>query len=337
MTGLRGIAVRFTAFALVAVFLGVVLVNTMVDGLGGSTRSYSAIFTDVSGLRVGDDVRVAGVRVGRVQSIAVDGRDGARVAFDLDAEQPILATTDVVMRYQNLVGQRYLALEQGRDRGEPLPDGATITTDHTSPGFDLTELLNGFRPLFEVLQPGDVNTLATSIVQVLQGEGGTVESLLQQTTQLTTFVADRDAVIGTVLTELTPVLMNLDDKGDQLTATIAELRDLMAGLARDRRSIGESISGVSTLVGATSDLLEQARRPTVGVARELRASARLLAENRPQLAAAIRSFAVTMTSLGRPTSYENALNVYICSLSIGLGSLALNPAGGNGPFSEACR
>ncbi|GAA4128387.1 MCE family protein [Nocardioides fonticola] len=337
MTGLRGIAVRFTVFALVAVLLGVVLINTMVDGLGGSHRSYSAIFTDVSGLRVGDDVRVAGVRVGRVQSIAVDGRDGAKVDFDLDADQRILTTTDVVMRYQNLVGQRYLALVQGPKRGAELPDGATITTDRTSPGFDLTELLNGFRPLFEVLQPGDVNALATSIVKVLQGEGGTVESLLQQTTQLTNFVADRDAVIGAVLTHLTPVLMNLDDKGDELTATIAELRDLMTGLARDRRSIGDSIEGVSTLVGATSDLLEQARQPTVGVARELRAAARLLADNRPQLAAAIKSFAVTMSGLGRPTSYENALNVYVCTLGIGLGSLVLNPAGGNGPFSEACR
>lgn len=337
MTGLRGIAVRFTVFAAVAIFLGTVLVNTMVDNLGGSTRSYSAIFSDVSGLRVGDDVRVAGVRVGRVQGISVDGRDGAKVDFDLDADQSILTTTDVVMRYQNLVGQRYLALVQGADRGTELPEGATISTDNTSPGFDLTELLNGFRPLFEVLQPSDVNALATSIVKVLQGEGGTVESLLQQTTQLTNFVADRDAVIGTVLTHLTPVLMNLDDKGDQLTATIVELRDLMTGLAKDRRSIGDSIEGVGTLVTATSDLLQQARRPTVGVARELRASARLLADNRPQLAAAIRSFSVTMESLGRPTSYENALNVYVCTLGIGLGSLVLNPAGGNGPFSEACR
>lgn len=337
MTGIRSIAVRFTVFALVALFLGGVLLNTMIDGLGGSTNSYKAIFSDVSGLRVGDDVRVAGVRVGRVQSIEVSGRDGAEVDFDLDAGQPLLTTTDIVMRYQNLVGQRYLALVQGPERGSEVPDGATIGTDHTDPGFDLTELLNGFRPLFQVLQPGDVNQLATSIVKVLQGEGGTVESLLEQTTQLTTFVADRDAVIGAVLTNLTPVLMNLDDKGDELTATVSELRDLMTGLARDRRSIGDSIEGVSTLVGATSDLLEQARQPTVAVSQQLRAAARLLADNRPQLAAALKSFAVTMSALGRPTSYENALNIYVCTLGVGLGSLALNPAGGNGPFSEACR
>ena len=337
MTGIRGIAVRFGAFALVAVLLGVVLINTMVDDLGGSTKQYSAVFSDVSGLRVGDDVRVAGVRVGRVQSIGVDGRDGAKVVFDLAADQPILTTTDVVMRYQNLVGQRYLALVQGPKEGSQLPDGAEIGTDHTDPGFDLTELLNGFQPLFDVLQPADVNTLATSIVKVLQGEGGTVESLLQQTTQLTTFVADRDAVIGQVLTHLTPVLSNLNEQGDRVSGTIVELRDLMTGLARDRRSIGSSISDVSTLVSATSDLLQQARQPVAGTARELRAAARLLAENQPQLAAALRSFASTMSSLGRPTSYENALNIYVCTLNISIGVISLNPAGGNGPFSEACQ
>ena len=106
--------------------------------------------------------------------------------------------------------------------------------DRTDPGFDLTELLNGFRPLFEVLQPADVNQLASSLVQVLQGEGGTVEQLLQQTTQLTTYVADRDAVIGEVLTNLTPVLEHLQGRGTEIESTVLELRRLMEGLAKDR-------------------------------------------------------------------------------------------------------
>ena len=99
------------------------LVNTMVNGLGGDSHTYDAEFADVSGLRVGDDVKVAGVRVGRVESIEVDG-DAARVEFVLADEQPILDNTSIVMRYQNLLGQRYLALVQGEDRGDELEDGA---------------------------------------------------------------------------------------------------------------------------------------------------------------------------------------------------------------------
>lgn len=336
MTGIGRVAIKFGAFAVVSGLLLMLLVNTMTNGLGGGSRTYDAIFSDVSGLRNGDDVKVAGVRVGRVESIEIDG-DGARVRFELSEQQPILENTAIVMRYQNLLGQRYLALVQGRDRGDELEDGATIPLERTDPGFDLTELLNGFRPLFEVLEPDDVNQLATSLVKVLQGEGGTVETLLQQTSRLTNFIADRDDVIGNVLTNLTPVLTNLAGQGTELKGTVKELRALMTGLARDRKSIGQSIDGVSQLVGATSELLREARVPAVRTIQRFRTVARMLAASREELNAALRSFGVTFESLGRGSSYENAVNVYLCSFAFAIGDNDINPAGGHGPWSEVCR
>ena len=205
MKGLGAIGIKFAAFVAASLVLLLLLVNTMLNGLGEDSRGFDAEFVDVSGLRVGDDVKVAGVRVGRVAEIDVTD-EGALVGFELSDDQPILSTTRVVMRYQNLLGQRYLALVQDDDRGGELEAGTSIPTSMTDPGFDLTALLNGFRPLFEVLQPEDVNRLATSMVQVLQGEGGTVEQLLQQTTELTGFLTERDELYGAVLTNLTPVL-----------------------------------------------------------------------------------------------------------------------------------
>lgn len=336
MTGLGRIALKFGAFAVVSGLLLMLLVNTMVNGLGGGARTYDAIFADVSGLRTGDDVKVAGVRVGRVESIEIDG-DGARVRFELSEKQPILENTSVVMRYQNLLGQRYLALVQGKRRGEELEGGATIPLERTDPGFDLTELLNGFRPLFEVLQPDDVNQLATSLVKVLQGEGGTVETLLQQTSRLTNFIADRDDVIGDVLSNLTPVLDNLAGQGTELKGTVKELRALMTGLARDRKSIGQSIDGVSQLVGATSELLREARVPAARTIQRFRTVARMLAASREELNEALQSFGVTFESLGRASSYENAVNVYLCSFAFAIGDNDINPAGGHGPYSRVCR
>jgi phospholipid/cholesterol/gamma-HCH transport system substrate-binding protein len=335
MTGLGRVAAKFGAFALVSGLLLMLLVNTMVNGIGGDSHTYEAEFADVSGLRVGDDVKVAGVRVGRVESIEVaDSR--AKVEFELSEKQPILDTTTIVMRYQNLLGQRYLALVQDKDRGKELADGAKIPLDRTNPGFDLTELLNGFRPLFEVLQPDDVNQLATSVVKVLQGEGGTVETLLQQTSELTSFIADRDDVIGDVLTNLTPVLDNLAGQGTELKSTVRELRTLMAGLARDRRSIGASIDGVSQLVGATSDLLREARVPAARTIDRFRTVAHMLATSRNQLNSALRSFGNTFAGLGRGTSYENAVNVYLCSMAFAVGERDVNLAGDNGPWSQVC-
>ena len=338
MKGVRLTALKFGVFALVAILLLVLLVNTMHNGVSGKTRSYEAMFTDVSGLRVGDDVKVAGVRVGRVNSIAVDKTGKlARVGFSLVAAQPILSNTDLVMRYQNLVGQRYLAMVQPANHGPALPGGSVIPTKRTDPGFDLTQLLNGFRPLFEVLQPSDVNKLASSLVQVLQGEGGTVESLLQQTATLTTFVANRDQVIDSVLTNLTPVLNNISGHGSQLSATIVSLEHLMQGLASDRKEIGNAIDGIGQLVGSTSDLLTQAQQPLVSTVQQLRTVAGTLDSTSAKVIAAVNAFTTVFGGLGRATSYQNAANVYMCSFSIAVGGLNLNPAVVGGHYSKVCQ
>ena len=337
IAGFRWIVVKFAAFALVSVLLAVVLLNTMFNDVRGDTDSFHAQFTDVAGLRSGDDVRVAGVRVGQVKGISV-GTGGAEVAFEVASDQPVLDTTKLVMRYQNLLGQRYLALVQGPDRGARLKPGATVPLARTSPGFDLTELLNGFRPLFEALRPDDVNALATSLVKVLQGEGGTVESLLAQTGRLTNFLADRDAVVGQVLDNLTPVLTDLAGHGTELQGTVEELRALMTGLAKDRKSIGASIDGMSQLIGSTSDLLQQARVPTVRAVKRFRSVMDLFVAHEPEFVVAIGSFGSTLAALGRASSYESAVNIYLCSVIVDAGPIKLNLNGsGNGPWSEVCR
>jgi len=335
MTGLRVLAAKFAAFAIVSVLLGILLVNTMRNGLPGDAHTFRAQFDDVSGLRVGDDVKVAGVRVGQVTDIKVHG-DGAQVAFKLQDSQRILDTTMIVMRYQNLLGQRYLAMVQQGEEGAELEDGADIGTDHTDPGFDLTELLNGFRPLFEILQPGDVNKLSESLVKVLQGESGTVEQLLSQTTELTGFFASRDEVYGQVLTNLIPVLQNLAGQGDNLSTTIVELKNLMVALAKDRKSIGESIDAVGQLVGSTSDFLNEIDDPMVQALADFADVAKLNASTRDELRAALRSFGETVETLGRVTSYENAGNVYPCTLRLKVGKNEVNPFGNNGPWSKVC-
>lgn len=346
MTGIRSVAVKVALFATVSIMLLILLVNTMSNGVSGDKVEFKAEFADVSGLRVGDDVKAAGVRVGQVKAIDAT-EDGAMVEFVLVADQKIYDTTKIIMRYQNLLGQRYLQLRQEGERGEELEDGAEIpmAVDYgpsndrwrTSPGFDLTELLNGFRPLFEILQPSDVNKLATSMIKVLQGEGGTIEGLLAQTGHLTNFVADRDQVIGNVMDNLTPVLENLAGQGDQLQSTVVELERLMTGLAKDRKSIGASIDGISDLVGATSSLLKDVKVPLTRTSDRLATVAGMYADSRAGLEDALRSFGVIFESLGRIGSYENALNVYACTFAINVGDLSVNPGGGNGPWSEVCR
>jgi phospholipid/cholesterol/gamma-HCH transport system substrate-binding protein len=336
VTGFRSTLVKFLAFAVIALAMLVLLYNTMVNGVPGGTRTFTADFANVSGLETGDDIRVAGVRVGKVDRIGlIPG--GAAVTFELQDSQPILANTQMVMRYQNLLGQRYLSLVQPSRHGAALPAGATIPRSRTSPGFDLTELLNGFRPLLQTLQPSAVNQLAASLIEVLQGEGGTVQQLLEQTTKLTDFVADRDQVYGQVLTNLTPVLQDLAGQGTAISSTVHELRLLMTGLADDRKSIGASITGLSHLITHTSTLLEEARKPVVLDTALFRKVAVTLDSQRSLLTKALHSFGDTFGDLGRFSSYTSAGNVYICTmwLKTALGQLNLNGAA-DGPWSRPC-
>lgn len=341
MIALRPVAVKFTVFALASVLLGVVLVNTMRNGIAGDTSGYRAVFADVAGLRAGDDVRMAGVRVGRVQSIEVVDQ-GALVRFEVQADQRLPTTSQLVMRYQNLLGQRYLAVLPGTNgagaKAGTLQPGATIPLSRTNPGFDLTELLNGFRPLFDALQPADVNTLATSLVKVLQGEGGTVESLLQQTAKLTSSLADRDEVFDKVLVNLTPVLRSMAGQGEEIRANVRELRGLMTGLARDRKSIGASVQGLSELIGSTSGLVRDARADVPSAVRRFRAVMHLFLENKDAFVRALSSFRGTLGDLGRASSYENAVNLYLCSVVADVDGHRVNLNGSDdGPWSEVCR
>lgn len=335
MTGLRSIVVKFTIFAIATSLLGWILVNTMLNGVGKETAEYTAQFKDVAGLRVGDDVRVAGVRVGRVADIEPT-TDGADVEIDVDRQQPLTTRTKVVMRYANLIGQRYLSMVQDQPGGTALKAGDKITVERTSAGFDLTELLNGFRPLFEALKPEDVNKLSTSLVKVLQGEGGTVEGLLAQTAQLTNTIADRDKVIDDVLVNLTPVLENLAGQGTELRSTIVELKALMQGLAADRKAIGASITGVSQLINDTNDLLAEARQPSVRAVNRFRRTMEEFVGSKSEFVGALRAFDDAVGALGRGTSYDASMNVYICTLEVALAGAAVNLNGTPGPYTEVC-
>ncbi|MCW2749241.1 MAG: hypothetical protein JWR83_351 [Aeromicrobium sp.] len=330
-------ALKFGAFAVASLLVMLVLANTMNNGVSGGTRTYEADFTSVSGLRSGDDVRAAGVKVGRVQSIGLHGNSRARVKFKLSNDQSIYDTTTMVVRYQNLLGQRYLALVPGKTRGTRLADHALVPSARTNSGFDLTSLLNGFEPLFATLEPDQVNQLASSIISVMQGEGGTLNSLLTETATLTNHLSDKDAVLGTVLDNLTPVMRNLAEHGQEFDTTVHELQALMTRLAKERTTIGSSIDGVSALSKATSSLVAEARPDFAKDVASLNTMAALFAKERNSVTNVLQTLPKTTAAFARPRSYGTWLNMYICNMGVDLAGSAINVGSTLGPYSAACR
>jgi len=337
MGGAWGVAGRFIAFALACVLGLVFLANTMTNRAKGDTNTYYAMFTNVGGLRPGDDVRAAGVRVGRVESVDLQGSQ-ARVTFTATNEQPVTSATHLTLRFQSLLGQRYVSMvkAKGASASGTLADGTTIPVSRTDPGFDLTALLNGFEPLFATLKPAEVNQLAESIAAVLQGQGGTIESLLGNTASLTNRLADDGKIIDTILASLTPVLEEVAGRGDRVDSTIDDLRSLLIELDDEHKQIGKSIDGVSELSNAAADLVSEVRKPLHHDVHTLREFSRISVEQRNAINALLKYLPVGTYAFARPFSSGAWLNIFICNMEIDLGAGEIPIGIPNGKHSEAC-
>jgi len=305
---------KLLVFAAVTLVLTALLAQTLGSfGLGGGTR-YRARFTDVAGLLVGDDVRIAGVRVGRIESIglAPDQRAVAEVEFTVDSDVPLQSSVHAALRYRNLVGQRYLALTEGPGGAPRLAAGGLIPLTQTTPALDLTVVFNGFRPLFVGLSPDDVNHLMAEIIQVLQGEGGTVASLLRRTASLTGTLADRDAAIGNLITNLNAVLAALADREDRLDEMIVRLQELVSGLAGDREAIGAAIGQIGDLASVTGGLLRDARPDLAQDVTLLNQLAGTLNDNTQVIEDTLHRLPDRYAGLTRVASYGSWFNFFLC-------------------------
>jgi phospholipid/cholesterol/gamma-HCH transport system substrate-binding protein len=278
----------------------------------GPTREYKAVFVDATGVVEGDDVRVAGVKVGTVEGVDIVDRTRAQVTFTVDEDVALSEATNASVRYRNLVGQRYISLTQGIGATDELEDGATIPVDRTSPALDLTVLFNGFKPLFQALSPDDINKLSYEIVQVFQGEGGTLEGLLASTASVTQTLADRDQVIGDLIGNLDQVLERLGDRDDQLSELIVNFRQFVGGLKTDRRAILSSLDQISALSDETADLVQGIRTPFIEDIKQLRRVTKNIDDNKAELDRALQVLPIKLNKVGRTAIYGSFFNFYLC-------------------------
>ncbi|HEY0804406.1 MAG TPA: MCE family protein, partial [Pseudonocardiaceae bacterium] len=227
------------------------------------------------------------------------------------------------IKYRNLVGQRYVALGQGPgDTNAVLPSGSTIPLNRTRPALDLTQLFNGFRPLFQALSPSDVNQLSYEIIQVFQGEGGTIDSLLASTAQLTTTIANKDQVIGQVINNLNTVLDTVNAHGSQLADLVTTTQQLVSGLAADRQPISDAIGSLGQLANSTAGLLDQGRAPLQQDITALGTLSKNLNDSQAVVQHFIQFLPTKLSTIIPTASYGSWFNFFLCSAS---GTVGLPP------------
>jgi len=331
MRALRGVGaplIKFAIFAVITLLCTAVLAGTISNQLGGSTVNYSAKFTDATGVNKGDEVRIAGVRVGEVQNVSLVDRKVALVDFSLNGDVVLPLSTEATIKFRDLVGRRYIALEQGvGPPGQRLVSGGTIPLAQTHPAVNLTQLFNGFRPLFQALSPQDVNQLSFELIGVLQGEGGTVTGLLAHTASLTSTIADKDAVIGSVIDNLNQVLDTVNSRDSEFTQLVITVRELVAGLSNDRDTIGDAVKSLGELTDTTADLLHDARPPLKDDIEQLGRLAGNLNDNQDLVERFLTTLPRKIDALTPLGTYGSWFSFYLCDFH---GTLTLPPALGGG-------
>ena len=313
-------AIKLGIFVLVSVIVTGTLTAIMGSFAFGSEREYKADFTSASMITKGDDVRVAGVTVGSVKHVEIKNRDAAEITFKVKKDLQLTTATRASIRYLNLVGDRYMALDQGQAGASPLPGGATIPASRTTPALNLTELFNGFQPLFQALTPSDVNQLSLNLIKVLQGEGGTIGSLLSNTASLTNSLADRDALIGRVITNLSSLLKTVDDHHQQLSQLVVQLKDWLTNVADDRNVIGTSVQNLSGLSAQLATLLTQSRPYIKADVAQLRRVMTILnkPKNQAVLDEVLNRLPLLLTRQTRTGTYGSWYQYYLCDFDGGI-------------------
>ncbi|MEI8408469.1 MULTISPECIES: MCE family protein [unclassified Kribbella] len=299
------VVVTTVATALLAVTIGNISFN--------STTKYKAVFTDAVGLNKGDDIRIAGVKVGQVDKIALYQDTLAMVTFSVDSGQVLDASTHATLRYRNLVGNRYIALTDGVGGGERLKKNGVIPKERTAPALDLSVLFNGFKPLFTALTPADVNQFAFEVIKVLQGEGGTIESLLAKTASLTTTLADADQVIGDLITNLTSTLQIVSQRQQNFSQLLVNLQQFITGLSQDINPLLNSLGSINSLNNKTAGLLQQTRVPVKADLARLRTVATTLDDTQAIWVKTLQNMPEKLNTMTRTASYGSWFNFYLCN------------------------
>jgi phospholipid/cholesterol/gamma-HCH transport system substrate-binding protein len=311
----RWLVIRLVAFSVAAILVTALVATTLLDLHVGPTQRYKAVFTNASGLQSGDTVRIAGVETGRVNAVSlVRGR--AVVTFSVDASQRLTTTTRAEIHFENLLGQRFLALDPGHQAGRPLRSGSVIPLARTAPALDLTSVFNGFQPLFSALTPAQVNQLTASIIQVLQGQGGTLTSLAGQVASLTRQLAGRQLIIDRVVDNLSGLLDSVGSHDKQLGQLIDSFSSVVKSLAGERPAIASTIDGVRNLNAGVQHILKRSQPAINHNIRGLASFSATLAANQGRLDATIRDFPGLLDTLTKVLSTGSYLDIYICNLSI---------------------
>ena len=275
--------------------------------------SYTAAFDDVTGLFDGDDVKLAGVPVGKVTGISVD-RDGqAIVAFEVQSGVALPTDSVVAIRWRNLIGQRYLYLHPGTD-GSDYDDGDRI--EKTRSVTDLGNLVNRLGPLAGALDPQQLNEVFVALDRALEGNEGSLDDIVGNLGDLVATLRSRDDTIGQLITDYATISDALVTRDEQVRTMIGNLVELSKTFADNRTLVDRSLVELAAL-SRNLDVLLTANEQRLGtVVGQLAGVSDIVADNLDTLEALQAALPEMVVALAESADEGEWVNVQVNCLSV---------------------
>ena len=244
--------------ASIAFLILLVLVAFKADSLpligGGDT--YYASFSDSSGLKPNDEVRIAGVRVGKVDAVSLDG-DHVKVAFRIQDGADFGTDTRAAIKVKTLLGAMFLSLEPAGP-GQ-LPGGAEIPTTRTSSPYDVVQAFSGLARTSDRIDTGQLAHSLTTLADLTRDTPKNFQHALAGVSALSTNLAARDQQIGTLLQNLHTVSHTLDARDQDIVGLMRDSSVLFQALDRRRQAVHDLLRSTSRLSLELTKLVKQSR------------------------------------------------------------------------------
>ena len=217
---MKKVALKFGVFALVTVVLTALIGAQIAKIQLGDRYSLTAHFDDVTGLSKGDDVKLAGVKIGQVSSVRVDDNGRAEVSLSIEDDVRVPTDSEAAIRWRNLLGQRVVYLEPGE--GEQMLDSGDEIR-RTKSVVDIGALINELGGVVSAVDPAQLNSLMTAISGALDGNEARVGQLLESAGSLLQVLAERSETIGNLIEDFDTVSAALASRDQQIRVMVENL------------------------------------------------------------------------------------------------------------------
>ncbi|CAJ1586966.1 MCE family protein [[Mycobacterium] wendilense] len=308
--------------------LALVLVVVLLAGCAVLVRAtlfrpntITAYFSTATGIYPGDDVRVAGVKVGTIGGIEPVGAH-ARVTMHVDRDVPIPADAQAVIVALNLVAARYVQLTPAYlETGPTMPDGAVIPADRTAVPVEWDEVKEQVMRLATELGPDgavsdtSVGRFIDSAADAMGGNGVKLRETLRQLSGAGRILAEGSGDLADIIKALHTFISTLRDSNTQIVQFQDRLATLSAVLDGSRSDLDLALRNISEVIGEVTRFVRGTREQTVEQVQRLSNVTQTLVDNRRNLEEVLHV---------APTAYANAYNMFDPRTGAASGVFTLN-------------